>query len=193
MHRVKLQGPLERGARHGAAAVGGGAAFSVSPCVSRARLTPSRASRGPPGGKGGARGRRRRRATDRKGREGGRRAPRLVRIRRLLSSGGENQTQSILFPSFLRDSLRMLGRQERERHNDEFVGVRARAHGANAQLAPTKQTLRSVAAVWPTFRYAVHRLPALSLSLPPLACRLAAARSLFLPLPHLPSIDKKQS
>lgn len=37
VHRVELQRPLERGARHGAtaaAAVGGGAAFSSLPCVS---------------------------------------------------------------------------------------------------------------------------------------------------------------
>lgn len=52
VHRVKLQGPLERGARHGATAVGGGAAFSVLPCVSRARLTPSQRGPRSPGGEG---------------------------------------------------------------------------------------------------------------------------------------------
>jgi len=78
VYRVEFQGPLERGARHGATAVGGGAVFSdlPVPCVPCATDTQSQGPWSPsPGGeKGGARNRRRLREAqegDGRGREAG--------------------------------------------------------------------------------------------------------------------------
>jgi len=169
VHRVELQGPLERGARHGATAVGGGAAFSSLPVCSVCDWHPGARGPWPPGGEG--RGARPTSSTG--GSRGGKAARhewyndwRSCRRR-------ETDATRILatVPDVPARSTRKTGTIRR--------CARARTHGTNAQLPLTKQTLLSVAAIWPLLHYARQATPR-SLALFSSAGRPTRHRSLFL-------------